>query len=325
MICILSNTDDPYFNLAAEEYLLKNPDEEVFMLWQCDSAIVTGKHQNALAEINYPYVRKNGIKVARRLSGGGTVFHDKGNVNFTFIRNGEKGKLVDYERHMIPVINILKKMGINVQPGNKNEIFLEGKKISGNAEHIYKERILHHGTLLFDSDIDRLNRAIKVIPGKYHDKAVRSNRSNVTNIMQHLDEKITVEEFRIRLFHDVMNLNPDARLYHFSSTDLLNVNHLVRQKYSTWEWIYGYSPAYRFENRIALEGKVINIKLDVGNGIIRSAAVSGDLLTASQAKLLAGTLVRQKHNESQIRRIIDSCFRNQLYNDMMGKMVEAFF
>ncbi len=128
MICILGNTYDPYFNLAAEEYLLKNTDEEVFMLWQCHSTIVVGKHQNMLAEINYPYVKKNDIKLARRLTGGGTVYHDRGNVNFTFIRHGEKGKLIDYQKHVTPMINLLKKLGIDAQPGNKNEILLKGKK-----------------------------------------------------------------------------------------------------------------------------------------------------------------------------------------------------
>ncbi|HJX71689.1 MAG TPA: lipoate--protein ligase [Bacteroidales bacterium] len=325
MICILGNIDDPYFNLAAEEYLLKNTDEEVFILWRCDSTIVVGKHQNTLAEINYRYVKENDIKVARRLSGGGTVFHDKGNVNFTFIRNGEIGKLVDYKRHVTPVIDILKEMGINAQPGKKNEIFLEGKKISGNAEHIYQSRILHHGTLLFDSELDKLHNAIQATPGKYHDKAVQSYRSKVTNILPYLHEKIPVEEFMNHLFDGFINNTADACQYHFSKSDLLSVNHLVQQKYNTWEWIYGYSPKYRFENRLRLEGREISMMLNVENGIIKSAAITGDFFTVHQKNLLADSLINQKHSESQIRKIIESALQNRLNVGMIEEIVEAFF
>ena len=325
MLCILGNIDDPYFNLAAEEYLLKKTDEEVFILWRCDSTIVVGKHQNTLAEINYPYVKKNDIKVARRLSGGGTVFHDKGNVNFTFIRNGEKGKLVDYKRHVTPVIDILREMGINVQPGNKNEILLEGKKISGNAEHIYKSRILHHGTLLFDSKLDKLDRAIQITPGKYFDKAVQSDRSEVTNILQHLDEKISVEEFMIHLFDSIMKNTKDAFQYYFSRQDLSNIFDLAQQKYNTWEWIYGYSPRYSFQNRLMLEGREISIMLDVENGIIKSADINGDFFTANQEKLLVNAIIQQKHNGSQIKKIIATVLPGQLHDDIIENIVEGFF
>lgn len=325
MICILNDNIDPYFNLAAEEYLMKNTIEEVFMLWRCHSTVVIGKHQNTLAEINYPYVKKNDIKVARRLSGGGTVFHDKGNVNFTFIRNGEKGKLVDYTRHVTPVIDMLKKTGINAKPGKKNEILLEGKKISGNAEHIYKSRILHHGTLLFNSELDMLNRAIQATPGKYHDKAVQSVRSEVTNMIDYLLEKITVEKFMIRLYDTFVSNTSDACPYHFSRTDLMNVYQLAEQKYNTWEWIYGYSPRYSFENRIILEGRSINVMLDVENGIIKSAAVTGDFFTASQKDRLADALIQLRHDELQIRKAISGIVPYQFKDDTFESITEVFF
>ena len=324
MICVLSNTYDPYFNLAAEEYLFKNTDEEVFMLWQCHSTIVVGKHQNTLAEINYPYVRKNGIKVARRLSGGGTVFHDSGNVNFTFIKHGEKGKLIDYEKHVAPIINLLKKMGIDAQPGEKNEILLKGKKISGNAEHIYKSRILHHGTLLFDTQLDRLNNALQINTGKYHDKAVQSNRSKVTNILQHLHEKISVEEFMTYLFENFSNTT-NALRYHFSRPELEIVNRIAEQKYNTWEWIYGYSPKYSFENKIKLEDREIGIHLEVESGIIRSAAISGDFFKDDKKHLLADALIQQKHEEEEIKRIMTHILTNQIHDDKIDRIIEGFF
>jgi lipoate-protein ligase A len=325
MICILSKIHDPYFNLAAEEYLLKNTDHEVFMLWQCHSTIIVGKHQNALAEINYSYVKKNGIKVARRLSGGGTVFHDSGNVNFTFIRHGEKGKLIDYKKHVTPIIDILKKLGIDAQPGNKNEILLNGKKISGNAEHIHKSKILHHGTLLFDSELKRLNSALQITPGKYHDKAVQSNRREVANILQSLHKKISVDEFMTFLFETFINRTDYASRYHLSKSDSEKVNQIALKKYKTWEWIYGYSPKYRFENSINTGDRIIGILLNVENGIIKDAAISGDFFTDDEKHLLADALINQKHKEEVIRKIMNHSLPKQIHDDSIDRIIEGFF
>ena len=146
MYCITSNNTNPYFNLAAEEYFFREFKENIFMIWQSEPAVIVGKHQNTLAEINYEYIRNNNIKVARRLSGGGTVYHDQGNINFTFIVNGKEGKLVNFNRFIEPVINFLNNLSVNAEFQAKNNIIVNNRKISGNAEHIYKERILHHGT-----------------------------------------------------------------------------------------------------------------------------------------------------------------------------------
>ena len=176
MLCIFSENRDPYFNLAAEEYLLRNTGDEIFMLWQSTPAVVVGKHQNALAEINYRYTTGKGIAVARRLSGGGTVYHDNGNINFTFIRQGEPGKLVDFSGFIEPVIRFMKITGVDAEKGSKHEILTQGKKISGNAGHVYKNRVLHHGTLLFNADMEILHESIRHAGGIYTDKAVQSNQ-----------------------------------------------------------------------------------------------------------------------------------------------------
>ena len=136
MICIQDTQTDPYFNLAAEEYVLKNFSDDVFMLWRNDNAIIVGKHQNTLSEINLDYVKEKGIKVVRRISGGGAVFHDLGNLNFTFIRTGEEGNLVDFKRFTLPIIEVLQKMGVDAKFEGRNDLTIEGKKFSGNAEHV---------------------------------------------------------------------------------------------------------------------------------------------------------------------------------------------
>lgn len=325
MICILSNSYDPYFNLAAEEYLFKNTDEEVFMLWQCHATIVVGKHQNTLAEINYPYVKKNGIRVARRLSGGGTVYHDSGNVNFTFIRNGEEGKLIDYQKNITPIIDLLKGLGIEAYAGKKNEILLDGKKISGNAEHIYKYRILHHGTLLFDSQLDRLNSALQTDTGKFHDKAVQSNRSKVTNILPYLHEKIPVDDFKKYLFKSYMHHKAGTLSYFLKKADLENVSRIARQKYSTWEWIYGYSPKYSFQNKIEIEARETGIFLEVEKGFIQSAVITGDYLNDDEKNLLGEALFQQRHDEEVIKSIINRLLPNLTRNNQTDRFVEGFF
>ncbi len=152
MLCIYLKNTNPYFCLAAEEYFLKNFDDDIFMLWQSDDTIVVGKHQNALGEINYRFVRKNNITVARRISGGGTVFHDSGNVNFSFIKNVKSSAEISFKQFTEPVVNTLAKLDIIATTSGRNDLLIEGKKISGNAEHIFKKRVLHHGTLLYNSD-----------------------------------------------------------------------------------------------------------------------------------------------------------------------------
>jgi lipoate---protein ligase len=195
MLCIQLKNNDPFFCLAAEEYLMKNFSEDIFMLWQSENTVVVGKHQNALAEINYPFVHKNGITVARRISGGGTVFHDNGNINFAYIKNFSNPSEISFKVFTEPVVHALARLEIKATTSGRNDLLVDGKKISGNAEHVFKNRVLHHGTLLFNSNLKTLGQSIKVIPGKYHGKAVQSNRSVVTNILPFLKKNLSVNDF----------------------------------------------------------------------------------------------------------------------------------
>ena len=187
MLIINRPQTDPYFNIAAEEYLLKQMDEDCFMVWQNEPSIIVGKHQNTLAEINYSFAKENNIPVVRRITGGGTVFHDLGNLNFTFISSGEKGKLVNFKKFTQPIIEVLNQMGIPARFEGKNDLRVNGLKISGNAEHVYKNKVLHHGTLLFSTDLNFLKKAIKSVPERFQDKAVQSVRSKVANITDFIE------------------------------------------------------------------------------------------------------------------------------------------
>src|SRR5699024_1426271 len=166
MLCIYHESTDPYFNVATDEYILKYLQEDCFMLWRNDNAIIIGQYQNALAEINYDYVKAHDIKVVRRLSGGGAVYHDLGNLNFSFTKSGKDSNLSDFEKFTRPIVEVLQSFGVNAQFEGKNDITIDGKKISGNAAHIYKNKILHHGTLLFSSEMRNVAEALKINPVK---------------------------------------------------------------------------------------------------------------------------------------------------------------
>ena len=181
MLCIHDKHTDPFFNLAAEEYVLKNFTEDCFMLWRNGPSIIVGKHQNTLAEINLDWVRANNIKVVRRLSGGGAVFHDLGNLNFTFIVSGEDGNLVDFRKFTKPILEVLQKLGVEAKFEGRNDLTIKGMKFSGNAEHVHKNRTLHHGTLLFSSVMADLSQALKVNPLKFTRPSNRCARGSPTS------------------------------------------------------------------------------------------------------------------------------------------------
>ncbi len=294
MLCIYLKNTDPYFCLAAEEYLLKNFTEDIFMLWQSENAVVVGKHQNAAAEINHRFVHENNIAVCRRISGGGTVFHDSGNVNFTFIKNVKSPAEISFKLFTAPVIKALAKLGIEATTSGRNDLLINGLKISGNAEHVYKNRVLHHGTLLFSSDLENLGQAIKGSPGKYEGKAVQSNRSPVANISQFLKTPMTTSEF-IQFLLDVQLENPANKLYSFTENDSFATEKLATEKFRTWEWNFGYSPKYTFKNEVEIEGKKLSARLVVEKGVIVEAEVGGEYLGETEKIQIVKALEGSRH------------------------------
>ena len=267
MLCILNNNTDPYFNIAAEDYLLKNSGEDIFMLYRNEPSIIVGKHQNTFAEINYKFVKENKIKIVRRLSGGGTVFHDLGNVNFTFIQNGKEGTLIDFVKFTEPVIHTLNLMGVHATRSGRNDILVEGLKISGNAEHIYKTRTLHHGTLLFSSKLDVLKNGLKTNPENFSDKAVKSVRSPVTNISNYLKD-YSIDTFIQKVQSSVLEFFPKTDFHTFNDSETEIINNLVNQKYATWEWNFGYSPKFKIITQGIIKEIFVSLFLEVDKGII---------------------------------------------------------
>ncbi len=276
MVCILNSNTDPYFNAAAEEFLLKKFDSDCFMLWQNTPSVFIGKHQNAIAEINYHFITHNNIPVIRRLSGGGSVFHDTGNINFSFITHAEKGKAINFQTCLKPIVNFLHSKGVKVEINSRNNLFIGDKKITGTAAHIYKNKVIHHGTLLFDSSEDALLKALEADTIKYSDKAVKSVKSPVTNILQHITQKMNIHEFITALKKALKKYFCVDSEYSFTDPDKAEIEKLSKNKYQTWEWNFGYSPAYSFQNKVIVNNQATEIRLEIKKGIIEKADISGE-------------------------------------------------
>lgn len=301
MLCIISSHQDPYFNLASEEYLLKAFTEDIFLLYRNVPSIVVGKHQNTLAEINFQFVQENGILVARRISGGGTVFHDLGNLNFAFLTGGKDGELVDYRKFTLPIIGAMKKMGLDVILGERNELLLEHWKISGTASHVYKNRVLHHGTLLFSSEMDTLSASLKVQPERFTDRAVKSVRAEITNIRDHLVDKMDVVDFQNQILCHILDTMDGARTYQYNGNDLKEINKLRKSKFSSWEWNFGYSPKYQFNKNLQFGTGEVALHMNVVKGIIREVTIEGDFLGSKDIHALEEVLVGSIHDPETIR------------------------
>ena len=306
MLIIKRHSTDPYFNLATEEYILKKFEDDSFMLWRNAPSIIVGKHQNTLAEINVEYVKHNNIPVVRRLSGGGAVFHDLGNLNFTFIRKGKAENLIDFRKFTEPILEVLLKMGIAAKFEGRNDLTIEGRKFSGNAEHIWKERVLHHGTLLFSSHMPNLAQALNADPLKFQDKAVKSVRSRVTNISDHLKIPMDVMQFASMIEGHILSKYPGARLLELSATDHDKIHELVRDKYNTWEWNFGYSPNYNFRKIVRTEKSgTIEFDLDVHNGTIQHIKIFGDYFSRYDTEDIETVLTGIAHHEETIRKSLE--------------------
>jgi len=301
MLCILSPYTNPYFNLASEEYLLKCFQEDVLLLYRNTPSIVVGKHQNTLAEINLSFVQEKEILVARRISGGGTVFHDLGNLNFAFFTSGKEGELVDYKRATRPIIEALKEMGLEVSLGKRNELLLKRLKISGTASHVFKQRVLHHGTLLFSSEMKNLSAALKTVKDRFTDRAVKSVRSRVTNIRDHLTEPMDVEVFQQRILDHILRNSIDAKVYDYNEADINEIRALRDTKYSTWEWNFGYSPKYQFCKSISFAGGQLDLHMNVEKGIIRELKIVGDFSSKKDISLLERILIGCIHDPETLR------------------------
>ncbi len=327
MLIIRRHNTDPYFNLATEEYVLKEIEDDSFMLWRNEPSIIVGKHQNTLAEINADYVKNTGIKVVRRLSGGGAVFHDLGNLNFTFTMKSEDENMINFRKYTEPILEVLQSLGIAAKFEGRNDLTIDGKKFSGNAMHIWNKKVLSHGTLLFSSHMPDLGEALNADPLKFTDKAVKSVRSRVTNISEHLKEKMDVMEFASKIEDHIVSKYPDARFYELTEEDHAKINKMVVEKYGTWHWNFGYSPKYTFRKvlRTASSG-TIEFALDVDNGMIKNVKIFGDYFNKYPTEDIENALKDIPHKTEMIKLALSPFVIGDYFNNLtLDALMEGFF
>jgi len=309
MLLVENAPDDIYFNLAAEEHLLKHSSDEFCMLWTGRPCVVVGKHQALYAEINLEYVRNNHVLVARRLTGGGAVYHDPGNLNFTFIRNGQEGALVDFRGHTKIIRDYLSEMGLDTRIEGQHSITLHGLKISGNAEHVYKKRVLHHGTLLFSSELDHLKKTLEIEEGKYVHKGVRSVPGNVGNIDRQLPFPMTLDDFAAGLKGYILDREAGSRTCRLTAEDQISIMSLRDQKYATREWIFGYSPKYAFQNNKPFKNGFIQVQMDVHRGRIQNISLECKSMDPHILRTLEAQCQNALHEPDTIQTLLGETHR----------------
>lgn len=302
MIYIRGRSTDPYFNLAMEEYIFRNfsKEEDYFLLWQNDNAVIVGKHQNTIEEINQDYVKEHGTKVVRRMSGGGAVYHDLGNLNFTFIVHGGNVREFDFKVFTEPVVKALGKIGVEAESTGRNDITIQGKKFSGNSQYIGGGGLLHHGTILFNSDLSVLEQALNVKKEKIESKSIKSVRSRVTNIAEYLQAGHTLEEFE-RLLLKYMLEGRELTEYVLTEKDIAEINRLADEKYATWEWNYGASPKYNIRKERKFESMMLTIFLQVEHGKIQQIKFYGDFFGNGCIEDIEKRLADVKCEEESVR------------------------
>lgn len=322
----IDNTStEPYFNLALEEYLLRECDGEYFVLWSNQPCIVVGINQNTLSEINESYVKENQIKVVRRQSGGGAVFHDLGNLNFTFIVEDNDKKFNDFQIFVEPIIAVLDEIGVKAEFSGRNDLLIDGKKFSGNAQAKYKNRVMHHGTLLFSSDIVNLSDALIAKPIKFSDRAVKSVISRITNISEHLEMPLTVVEFKNLIFEYITRQQKNKTISPLTTQEIERVKEMVDKKYSTWDWNFGKSPKYNYSNAKKFPCGSIEVSIDVKNGIMEDVKIFGDFFGVESVSNIELALKGEKHHEKDIEKLVQNIELNKYFGNITKEEFISLF
>jgi lipoate---protein ligase len=294
-------------NLAIEEYALKNLDiNETYLLFYINKpSIIIGKNQNTIEEINTEYVEENGITVVRRLSGGGAVYHDLGNLNFSFITKDDGESFHNFKKFTEPVIQALKKLGVNAELSGRNDIEVDGRKISGNAQFSTRGRMFSHGTLMLDSEIDHVVSALRVKKDKIESKGIKSIRSRVANISEFLKEKVTVEEFRQLLLTNIFDGLDEIPEYVLTEEDWEKIHQLSENRYQTWEWNYGKSPKFNLHHSNRFPIGSIDVRLEVNKGVIDDCKIYGDFFGVGDVQDIEDRLKNVKYERASLEQVLD--------------------
>lgn len=308
MLHIANPDQDPAFNLALEEYFLKHATlaDDLVILWRNKPTVVIGRNQNFAAEVNQSFIRDNGIQTVRRLSGGGAVYHDLGNLNFTFITALSSVGHNNFAYFTRSVIAALSSFGVTAEFSGRNDLTIDGQKFSGNAQYIHHDRLLHHGTLLFDTDLAALAQALAGIDAKHPKPAVASVRSRVTTLRQHLPVEISLEVFAAALLHTIFaEVKQPYQRYELTPVDRESIDHIASRRYRDKLWTYGKHTPFNRSVKQTFPGGTVQALLLIEDGIIRQAAVCGDFFATGDMDELAGSLIGIVYQRDAVAKLVN--------------------
>ncbi|MED3726639.1 lipoate--protein ligase [Priestia filamentosa] len=302
-----NNITDPRINLAIEEYILKHLDiEETYLLFYINEpSIIIGKNQNTIEEINTKYVEEQGLHVVRRLSGGGAVYHDLGNLNFSFITKDDGESFHNFKKFTEPVIQALEKLGVDAELSGRNDIIAKGRKISGNAQFSTKGRMFSHGTLLLDSEIENVVSALKVKKDKIESKGIKSIRSRVANISEFLEQKLTTEEFKQLILNYIFDGEENIQRYELTEEDWKKINEISKERYQNWDWNYGKSPKFNLQHSNRFPVGQIDVRLEVKKGQVEQCKIFGDFFGVGNVEEIEEKLTGIRYERQEVAKALD--------------------
>ncbi|MFL0246376.1 lipoate--protein ligase [Candidatus Clostridium stratigraminis] len=315
MIYIDNNSTNPYFNFALEYYLIYEkqlPEDSVFIFWRTEPTVMLGKYQNTLEEINESYVREHGVNVVRRITGGGTIYTDMGGWQFSFITKGSASQ-IDFQKYIEPILKALNDINVHAEFNSRNDLVIEGKKFSGNAQCMSNGYTLHHGSLLFNTDFEQMVRCITVDDYKIISKGIKSVRERVTNISEHLAKPMDELSFKKLMVNSIMN--GSEKEYKLTKEDLTRIEEIAREKFQSWQWNYGTSPKFNITKTGRFKGGKIEFKLDVNKGIVESCNIYGDFFGLIDISTICSALIGVSYNKESIREALSKLdLHNAFYN-----------
>ena len=325
MYMIVNERTSPQFNLALEEYALTEMNLNLIILWRNSKAVIIGKNQNAMEEINLKYIAQNNIEVIRRQSGGGAVFHDLGNINFTFIHNKGDDDFDNYAKFTSPIISYLNTLGVKAELQGRNDLVIDGRKFCGNAQAVRNGRIMHHGCILYSADFSDLAGALKPQTIKIESKSIKSVRKRVTNIIDHMPTPVSVDDFMYGLAKYFLENTNNLKRYELTPQDIAETERLVSEKYSTWKWNYGNFPSYNIRNSRKYGFGIVEVMMTVKSGVIDDISIFGDFFGEQDKSELEELLKGKRHDEETIRETLSevslSSFISGMTSDLMADLI----
>lgn len=307
MLYVESHSFDPEYNLSFEEYLFKYlplDEDEYVTLWQNEPAVIIGKNQNAWAEINREYIEENQVKVVRRITGGGAVYHDLGNLNFSFVTKDRRAGKIDFSLYYKPIVAALRAMGVDAELSGRNDITVDGKKVIGASQSIWKGRVLSNGCILFDVKMESLASALNVRPEKLVTKGIASVRARVTNIKPYLGSDKDVNDFKALLLQEIFKqFGEEPREYKLTEQDHQEILKIKESRFGRKEWNWGQSPKGSFRNGAKFPFGWVEISTNIIGGKLRDVNILGDFFGTEDVSEIASALEGTEYDKENIEKV----------------------